>query len=321
MPNTRTITITMPGLLLALAGLCITSHGAVGAEAKVTAPALSVSQIIDKHLAARGGAAGWHATQAISWSGKMEIGSGDSAGRSTRFLHSGSMPSSHKDLVEESAAQSQESGPKQVQVPFTLTMERPHKMRLELVIAGKTALQVYDGTQGWKVRPFLNRNDAEPFSPEELKFEQAREALDGPLVDYAAKGTRVDLDGVDAVEGKPAYKLKLTHKDGTVQHLWIDAKSFLDVKVEGSPRRMDGRMHSVYVYQTDFRPVQGLVIPFVLETVVDGYPDKHRIMADSVTVNPKLAASTFAKPAPGPAAAQPAGATRPAGVAPSGKGA
>jgi hypothetical protein len=311
----------MPGLLLAaLAGLCVTSYSALGADAKVTAPALSVSQIIDKHLAARGGAAGWHATQAISWSGKMEIGSGDSAERSNRFLHSGSMPSSHKELVGESAGQSQESGPKQVQVPFTLTMERPHKTRLELVIAGRTAVQVYDGTQGWKVRPYLNRNDAEPFSPEELKLEQAREALDGPLVDYTAKGTRVDLDGVEAVEGKPAYKLKLTHKDGTVQHIWIDAKSFLDVKVEGNPRRMDGGMHNVYVYQRDFRSVQGLVIPFELETVVDGYSDKHRIMADTVTVNPKLAANAFAKPMPGPAAARPAGAARPPG-APSGKGA
>ena len=319
MPNKR---ITISGVVLALAGLCVTSYSVVGAEAKVTAPTLSVAQIIEKHLAARGGVAGWHATQAISWSGKMEIGSGNSAERSNRFLRSGSMPSSHKELTEESAAtDTQDSRPKQVQVPFVLTMERPHKTRLELVIAGKTAVQVYDGTQGWKVRPFLNRNDAEPFSPEELKLEQAREALDGPLVDYSAKGTRVDLDGVEAVAGKPAYKLKLTHKDGTVQHLWIDAQRFLDVKVEGNPRRMDGRMHNVYVYQGDFRSVQGLVIPFVLETVVDGYPDTHRIIADTVTINPKLAANTFAKPVTGPAMAQPAGATRPAGAAPSGKGA
>ena len=297
-------------VLLGVAGFIGVAGGAPAVD-KATAPTMTVSQIVDKYVAARGGAAGWHSAQAISWSGKMDIGSGDSGARTNRFLRSGSMPSSHKELVGESSARGQDGAAKQVQVPFTLTMARPHRTRVELQVAGKTALQVYDGTQGWKVRPYLNRDDAEPFSPDELKLEQARETLDGPLVDSAAKGTRVDLDGVEAVEGKPAYKLKLTHKDGSVQHVWIDAKSFLDIKVEGSPRRMDGRMHATYVYQSDFRTVQGLVIPFVTQTVVDGYPDRHGIYLDKVTVNPQLAANTFAKPATA-AAAKPVNATKPA---------
>ena len=297
-------------VLLGVAGFIGVAGGASAVD-KATAPTMTVSQIVGKYVAARGGAAGWHSAQAISWSGKMDIGSGDSGARTNRFLRSGSMPSSHKELVGESSARGQDGAAKQVQVPFTLTMARPHRTRVELQVAGKTALQVYDGTQGWKVRPYLNRDDAEPFSPDELKLEQARETLDGPLVDSAAKGTRVDLDGVEAVEGKPAYKLKLTHKDGSVQHVWIDAKSFLDIKVEGSPRRMDGRMHATYVYQSDFRTVQGLVIPFMTQTVVDGYPDRHGMYLDKVTVNPQLAANTFAKPATA-AVAKPVNATKPA---------
>jgi len=307
-------------ILLGAVGLFGAAGVVPAADTQATAPTLSISQIVDKHLAARGGVAGWHSAQAISWSGKMDIGSGDSASRTNRFLRSGSMPSSHKELVGESSAQAQDGGVKQVQAPFTLTLARPHKMRVELQIAGKTALQVYDGTQGWKVRPYLNRDDAEPYSPEELKLEQARETLDGPLVDYAAKGTRVDMERVEAVEGKPAYKLKLTHKDGSIQHVWIDAKSFLDVKIEGSPRRMDGRMHATYVYQSDFRTVQGLVVPFVMQTVVDGYPDRHGMYLDKVSVNPQLAANAFAKPAAA-AAAKPVNATKPAAGQSANKGA
>lgn len=296
-------------LVLGAIGLCGVGAIAFGADTNSTAPTMNVSQIVDKHLIARGGAASWHTAQAISWSGKMDIGNGDSAARSNRFLNSGSMPSSHKELVEESAGRGQSEAAKQVQAPFTLTMARPHKTRVELQVAGKTALQVYDGTQGWKVRPYLNRDAAEPFSSEELKLEQGRETLDGPLVDYAAKGTRVELDAVESVEGRAAYKLKLTHKDGSVQHVWIDAKSFLDVKVEGNPRHMDGRMHNTYVYQSDFRTVQGLVVPFVLQTVVDGYPDKHGMYIDKVTVNPQLAANAFSKPAA--ASARPVSTIRP----------
>lgn len=298
-------------VLLGAVGIFAVAGVASGAATSATAPTLSVSQIVDKHLAARGGVDVWHSAQAISWTGKMDIGSGDSAARTSRLLRSGSMPSSHNDLVTESSNPArQDTGAKQVQAPFILTLARPHKTRIELQIAGKTALQVYDGTQGWKVRPYLNRDGAEPFSPEELKLEQARESLDGPLVDYVAKGTRVDQDGVEPVEGKPAYKLKLTHKDGSIQHVWIDAKSFLDVKVEGNPRHMDGRMHNTYVYQSDFRTVQGLVVPFVTQTVVDGYPDRHGMYIDKVTVNPQLAATAFAKPATA-AAAKPVNTTKP----------
>jgi len=98
------------------------------------------------------------------------------------------------------------------------------------------------------------------------------------------------------VEGRSAYRLKLTPKNGSVQHIWIDAQNFLDVKVEGAPRRMDGKMHSVLVYQRDFRAVHGVMIPYVLETTVDGYKDSHRMVIEKAVVNPPLDAALFVKP-------------------------
>ena len=121
--------------------------------------------------------------------------------------------------------------------------------------------------------------------------------MEGPLVDYAAKGTKVELAGVEPVAGRDAYKLKLTLKSGIVQHIWIDAQSFLDVKVEGAPRRMDGRMRSVFTYQSDFRSVDGVKVPFVLETAVDGYREMHKMAIEKVTLNPKLDDALFTKPA------------------------
>jgi hypothetical protein len=185
---------------------------------------------------------------------------------------------------------------KQIQLPFTLDLKRPNLMRLEIEFEGKTAVQVFDGQHGWKYRPFLNRKDVEPFTAAEASAEAARGDLGGPLIDYAAKGTKVELDGADLVGSQPAYRLKVTPKGGLVKHIWIDAKSFLDVKVEGLPKRMDGKMHPVYVYQRDFRPVQGVVIPFVLETQVDGYPDTHKTLVEKAAVNPPLDPAAFSKP-------------------------
>jgi len=289
-------------LILALAGLC-SSSAVLAADSKAPArPQLSAAQIVEKHVAARGGLPAWRGLQALSVSGKMEAGPGDSVARSIKVSRSHRAPIGKlaEKVAETPGADKAEAdkgqAEKQVQLPFLMEMKRPGKSRVEIEFAGKTALQVYDGTHGWKLRPFLNRDDVEPFTADEAKSEAQKGDMDGPLVDYAAKGTKVDLEKVEAVEGHDAYKLKLTMKSGKVQHVWIDTKSFLDVKIDGIPRRMDGKMHNVWIYQRDFRSVEGLMMPFVLETAVDGYRETHKMLIEKVAVNPKLDDARFAKP-------------------------
>ncbi len=222
---------------------------------------LTATQIVEKNVAARGGLQAWRAVQTLSMSGKMDAG-----------------------------------GKQDVQLPFVLEMKRQRKTRFELQFNGQTAVQVYDGTNGWKLRPFLNRHEVEPYTPEELKSASMQMDLDGPLVDYAAKGTKVELVGVQQVEGHDAYNLKLTLKGGQVQHIWVDAQTFLDVKVEGTPRRLDGKFHPVATYLRDYRSVNGLMIPYVNETVVEGVKKTEKILVEKVIVNVNLEEARFSKP-------------------------
>jgi hypothetical protein len=284
-------------ILIILFCLCI-PRALLAADAKTARANLSAAQVVEKHVAARGGLQAWRAVQTLSVSGTMDAGSGDSAARSARLARSGMGANAKRWHVDTPVGADKGKGEtsQQVQLPFTLDMKRPRKSRLEIVFAGKTAVQVYDGTNGWKLRPYLNRNDVEPFTAEEAKSETAKADIEGPLVDYAAKGTKVELAAVEPVEGHDAYKLKLTMKNGDVQHIWIDAQSFLDVKVEGLPRRMDGRMRNVWVFQRDFRSVQGVMMPYVLETAVEGYPQTHKMTIQSVAVNRALDDSRFTKP-------------------------
>ena len=114
------------------------------------------------------------------------------------------------------------------------------------------------------------------------------------------------MDGVEKVEDRDTYKLKLTTKNGQTIHVWIDADTFLETKIEGQPRRLDGRQHPVEIYYRDYRPISGLQIPFTLETRVLPVntgakvrelpipPEK--ISIEKVEVNPKFDASLFVKP-------------------------
>ena len=268
-----------------------------------TQAGLSATAIVDKNVAARGGLQAWRAVQTMSLSGKLGAGGNQRATLAAPAAVPSGPVTSKKGVRPLAPSRPVE----EAQLPFVMELKRPHKMRFELEFAGQTAVQIYDGANGWKLRPYLNRRVVEPYTPEEIKMSSMQADLDGPLVDYAAKGTRVELAGMEKVEGRDTYKLKLSLKDGRVLHAWIDAQTFLEAKMEGQPRRMDGTDHPVEVYFQDYREVNGLQIPFVLETRVLpvaktalGFRDTpvppEKITIEKVVVNPKLEESLFTKP-------------------------
>jgi len=75
---------------------------------------------------------------------------------------------------------------------------------------------------------------------------------------------------------------------------------------------MDGKMRSVWISQRDFRSVQGLMVPYLYETAIDGSPHPHRMVIESVTVNRTLDNARFAKPQVLVAASPPAAPANPA---------
>jgi hypothetical protein len=285
-----------------LLAICISLTSLITLAAAVDSPAptqarLSAAEIVDKNVAVRGGLQAWRAVQTMSMEGKLGAGGND---RATLAV----------PLPKQARKSAQSVYPArrldEAQLPFVMDLKRSRKMRLELKFNGQTAIQVYDGTNGWKLRPFLNRHDVEPYSADEAKIAALQQDLDGPLVDYAAKGTKIELDGMEKVEDRNTYKLKLTMKNGQAIHVWIDAQTFLEAKIEGQPRRLDGVYHPVEVYYRDFKAVDGLQIPFVLETHVlpvartaTGLRDTpvpvEKIIIDEVVVNPKLDDSLFSE--------------------------
>ena len=242
--------------------------------ASPTLPVMSVAEIVDKNVAARGGLTAWRAVQTMSWKGTMGAGGSNYATINAK----GQLKLGERE---------------EARLPFRFEFKRPLKTRLELDFNGTTAVQIFDGAKGWKLRPYLGRTDWDAYTAEELKQAASEPGIDGWLIDYAAKGARVESAGTEKVEGHAAYKLKVTRKDGQVRHLWVDGQSFLDIKVDGESRKFDGKMRSVEVYLRDFKAEQGLMIPRLQETAVEGVKKTEKITIEGVTVNPKLDDARF----------------------------
>jgi hypothetical protein len=255
---------------------------ALGADVSSSAAQLTAEQVVEKNVSARGGLTAWRAVQTLSMSGKMDAGGNEPL-------------TSRAPGVKTGGVQMPKRSAEQTQLPFRMELKRVRKSRLELDFRGQTSVQVFDGANGWKLRLFLNRHDVEPFTADEMKAAALQADLDGPLVDYAAKGTKVELEGAEKVEGNDTYRLKLTFRNGQTQRVWVDAKTFLETKIEGTPRRLDGKYHSVEIYFRDYRAVSGLMVPYLLETKVEGVTQTEKIQIEKVAVNPRVEDSRFAK--------------------------
>ena len=257
-------------------------------------PKLSAAEIVERNVAARGGFEAWRAVQTLLYSGHLGQRVDQRAVRPTPrpFTGAGLPPRPRRVM------------PQTPVVPFLIEYARPRKQRIELQYRGQPAVQVFDGTAGWRLRP--GGQEVEPFTQEELDATSTEAELDGFLIDSAAKGTKVELDGVEKVEDRDTYKLKLRLSSGKTLHVWIDSETFLETKVEGTPERFNGVDHPVEVYYRDYRTVDGLEIPFLQETrvLLPGRASEEfsntmipaqKMFIDRVVVNPKLDPSVFSK--------------------------
>ena len=146
----------------------------------------------------------------------------------------------------------------QLPAAVRIVSKRPNLTRLEMDVNGMTLVQAFDGKSAWALNPFVPGQG--PQAAPESQSRELREHtdMDGLLVDYKAKGRTVELDGTEDVAGSPAWKLKVTVKDGGADYVYLDTKSFLMVKSTSTHI-------GVTVLLSDYRTVDGLVLPFHIE--------------------------------------------------------
>ncbi len=278
-------------------GMLVTLGTVSGTPAFAIAPAgLDAAQIVARNQTARGGESAWRKIDGMAFIGKMDAARPRPALGGTIDAPLPDAAIRHKRGSGESAA-NRGAKAEAVQLPYRLELKRPHKTRLEIDVQGQAAVQVYDGKEGWKLRPFLGQSTPEPFSPEELKLAANEPGLDGLLINSAANGTRVFVEGQEAVEGHPSYRLKLQLKNGDVRHVWIDAGTFLEIRVDGI-RKFDGRPRTTYTYFRDYRIVDGVRVPYLLETTIDGQHTVDKLVIEKIVINPELPDSQFSRPPP-----------------------
>jgi len=178
---------------------------------------------------------------------------------------------------------------------FLQENKRPDKVREELLIQGLAQIQAYDGKTGWQISPFGGRKDPELMSQDDVKSLQIDADIDGPMVNYKEKGHKAELLGHDSVEGTDCYKVKLTLKNGGVRYYFLDADSFLEIKMENQSN-IRGAVVFTENYYGDYEQVNGLYFPFAFESGQKGSQERAKFTVERVELNVPLADSLFSMP-------------------------
>jgi hypothetical protein len=220
-------------------------------------PAQTVDDVVRRYLEARGGLARLRAVQSLRLTGTMELPG--------------------------------------VTAPYVLELKRPGKMRTEFTVEGQTGIRAWDGRTAWAQLPLPGEAPRE-MGPEEAAEARAEADVDlSPLVDAAAKGFTIELEGRDRLPGGDTWKLVVRGKDGPPRTLHIDARTHLVVETLDR-RQLDGKEVEFVTEIGDYRSVGGLVFPHRIEVGPRGSPERQWLVVRKVEVNPPLDDARFAMP-------------------------
>jgi photosystem II stability/assembly factor-like uncharacterized protein len=243
---------------------------AVQADHKEALPAPSpqssakVEEIVGKHVTALGGLEKLHALKSLRLTGVARYGDGDFT----------------------------------IEATYGSVQKRPANIRTEVSFQGLTGVDAYDGKEMWSTEPWGGRRDAFRRSADEAKELAHASDIEGPLVDWKEKGHRVDYLGTQEIDGAPAHKLRVTMKDGDVEYHYLDAETFLEIRVVRE-RHVRGVEQIFESDLGDYQQVAGVWIPTSIDSGRKGAPRTSHVVIERAEPNVEIDDAVFRMPAAG----------------------
>lgn len=197
------------------------------------AAAQTVDDVIAKNLEAKGGVARLKETQSVRTTGKATMqGQGQA-----------------------------------MEVAITTSTKRPYFMLNEMTMGGQKMRQGFDGETMWMAVDGMPAQALPPGPQVDILKQNSQ--IDSPLLDYKAKGTKIELAGTETEGTAKLHHLVITPKSGPAMHYYIDAATGLESRIvveaedQGQTMKMEMRF-------SDFKTIDGRTMPFAIKQFVNG---------------------------------------------------
>lgn len=179
---------------------------------------------------------------------------------------------------------------------FTLIRARDDRYRLDFTLLDAPAIRARDDKGPWGLHVLL-RPEVGYVTEDPYKSQFERESLFPPLLlDHEKKGLAVEYLGPDDVDGIATETLRVTFPEGQVETWHLDAESFLEVAIDSRVQDYTQFAEPIdqRVFYDDFREVDGLMIPFLVEAEFGARLESMAVT--EVAVDPEIEPARWSPP-------------------------
>lgn len=229
--------------------------------ALVAIPALSFAQtadeIIDKNIAAIGGADKIAAVKTVQFDQNMSIMGMDMTAKSTVVVGKSS--------------------------------------RTDISAMGQQITTVVDGDKGWTINPMTGGTGAQALPEDQVKMQKGNTHVIGTdLATAKSEKYPVELVGKEKMNDKDVYNLKVTRPEG-VANYYVDANTY-QVTGMKTTINVQGQSGEVKMQYGNYKTIDGLTIPSTLEVNSPGAPGPITMTISNLVFNPTVDSTIFAMP-------------------------
>lgn len=224
-------------------------------------PALSFAQtageIIDKNIAALGGADKLAAVKTLQFDQSMSIMGMDMTGKTTVVIG--------------------------------------QSLRNDISVMGQQITQVVDGDKGWAINPMQGGSAPQALPDDQVKIQKGNTYIYGADL-FTAKNQKypTELVGKEKLNEKDVYNLKVTRPEG-VANYYVDATTYQlnGMKATVNVQGQSGEVKSQY---SNYKTIDGITVPATIELNSPAMPGAITMTLSNIVLNPKVDPSIFAMP-------------------------
>jgi outer membrane lipoprotein-sorting protein len=229
--------------------------------ALVAIPALSFAQtadeIIDKNIAAIGGADKIAAVKTLQYDQSMNVMGMDLTGKSSIVVGK--------------------------------------SLRTDISVGGQQVITAVDGDKGWTINPMMGGTSAQALPDDQVKMQKGNASVMGAdLFTTKDKKYPVELVGKEKQGDKDVFNLKVTRPEG-VANYYVDATTYQLAGVKATIN-VQGQSGEVNVKYGGYKTIDGLTIPTALEMTSPSAPGPISITVSNIAFNPTVDPTIFAMP-------------------------
>lgn len=224
-------------------------------------PALTFAQtaneIIDKNIAAIGGADKINAVKTVQYDQSMNIMGMDMTGKSTV-------------VVGQSA-------------------------RTDISAMGQQITNVVDGDKGWMVNPMAGGTTPQAMPEDQVKQQKGNAYVIGTeLATAKMKSYPAELVGKEKLNDKDVFNVKVTRPEGVVNY-YVDATSYQLAGAKATVN-VQGQSGDVNTKYSNYKTIEGLMLPSKVEISSPAMPGPITLTVSNVVFNGKIDPTVFAMP-------------------------